>query len=195
MRRYIPHTVISGAALLIALGHMVFPSVKVDAVTLALILIAVLPWLGSVFKSVELPGGIKVEYRALEKAAQDADKVGLLAAPRLEIAKPSYIAVMDEDPNLGLAGLRIEIERRLRAIAASQGLNVGRSGIGQLMRLLRTNGAISQEEESVLSDLTGLLNGAVHGAEVDNRAVRWAMDVGPRLLAALDERASRTADS
>jgi len=32
------------------------------------------------------------------------------------------------------------------------------------------------------------LNGAAHGAETDLRAADWAMDVGPRLLAALDEK-------
>lgn len=113
--------------------------------------------------------------------------MGLLATPRVEMAQPPYFALLDEDPNLGLAGLRIEIERRLRAIASKRGLNVGRAGIGQLMRVLRTNNAISQGEESVLSDMIALLNGAVHGAEVDPRAAQWAKEVGPRLLAALDE--------
>lgn len=190
MKRYVPHMAISTVALVLALGHTIFPSIKVDAVTLTFFLIAVLPWLGSIFKSVELPGGLKVEYRDLEKARQDAARVGLLAAPHHGLVEPRYVAVMEEDPNLALAGLRIEIERRLRAIAKGRGLNAERAGIGQLLRLLRTNEAISQREDSVLSDLLGLLNSAVHGAEVDPRAAQWAIDVGPRLLAALDERIS-----
>jgi len=43
---------------------------------------------------------------------------------------------------------------------------------------------------TVLSDMIGLLNAAVHGAEVDSKAADWAMEVGPRLLKALDERIS-----
>jgi hypothetical protein len=191
VKRYIPHIAISSAALLLALGHAIFPSIRIDVVTLTLLLIAILPWLGFIFKSVELPGGLKVEYPDLEKASQDAARVGLLSEPERRIEEAPYIAVAEQDPNLALAGLRIEIERRLREIAKKRGLRGERLGMGQLLRLLRTNEAISKNEDSVLSDLIGLLNNAVHGAEVDLRAAQWAIDVGPRLLAALDERISK----
>ena len=189
MKRYIPHIVISVVALLTAIGHIFLPDVKIDAITLALLLVAILPWLGFIFKSVELPGGLKVEYPALEKASEDAAKVGLLAAPRKREESP-YLAIAEQDPNLALAGLRIEIERRLREIAKRRGLEGERLGVGQLLQLLRTHDAISKQEDAVLSDLIRLLNKAVHGAEVDSRATQWAIDVGPRLLSALDERIS-----
>ena len=47
---------------------------------------------------------------------------------------------------------------------------------------------MTEHERSVLADMVGLLNNAVHGAKVDHRAASWAIDVGPRLLKALDER-------
>jgi hypothetical protein len=190
MKRYIPHIVISLVALLVAMGHILLPSVKIDVITLALLLIAVLPWLGFIFKSVELPGGLKVEYPDLEKLREDAAKAGLLSVPTSKVEKPPYLTLAQQDPNLALAGLRIEIERRLREIAKGRGLQGERLGIGQLLQLLRKNEAISGPEDSVLSDLIGLLNNAVHGAEVDSRAVQWAIDVGPPLLSALDERIS-----
>jgi hypothetical protein len=34
--------------------------------------------------------------------------------------------------------------------------------------------------------MVGLLNAAVHGGEIDNRAAEWALDVGPRLVRALE---------
>jgi hypothetical protein len=104
------------------------------------------------------------------------------------MAVSPYVAIAEQDPNLALAGLRIEIERRLREIARKKGLQAERLGIGQLLQLLRRSNAISGQEDSVLSDLIGLLNKAVHGAEVDYRAAQWAIDIGPRLLSALDER-------
>jgi len=189
MKRYIPHIVISVVALLAAIAHIFLPDVKIDAITLALLLMAVLPWLGFIFKSVELPGGLKVEYPALEKASEDAAKVGLLSAPQKREESP-YLAIAEQDPNLALAGLRIEIERRLREIAKRRGLEGERLGVGQLLQLLRTHSAISPQEDSVLNDLIHLLNRAVHGAEVDSRAAQWAIDVGPRLLSTLDERIS-----
>jgi hypothetical protein len=190
MKRYIAHIVISAVALLAAIGHILLPGVKIDAITVALLLVAVLPWLGFVFRSVEFPGGLKVEYRDLEKLREDAARAGLLSAPPSKVEEPPYLTLAQQDPNLALAGLRIEIERRLREIAKRRGLQGERLGIRQLLRLLRDHQAISRQEDSVLSDLIGLLNDAVHGAEVDSRAVQWAIDVGPRLLTTLDERIS-----
>lgn len=67
-------------------------------------------------------------------------------------------------------------------------MDTGRSSAGRLLRLLGQRDLISHQEQSVLADMMGLLNGAVHGAKIDNRAADWAMDVGPRLLASLDEK-------
>jgi len=44
-------------ALLIAVVHLIWPNLSVDSTTVALVVIAVIPWLGSVFKSIEFPGG------------------------------------------------------------------------------------------------------------------------------------------
>src|SRR5437867_7636803 len=148
MKRYIPHIAISAIASLLALGHTIFPGVKIDAITLTLLFIVVLPWLGFIFKSVEFPGGLKVEYPDLEKAGEDAAKVGLLSAPQKRIEESPYLVIAAEDPNLALAGLRIEIERRLREIAKRRGLNGARLGIRQLLELLRTQNALSNEEGS-----------------------------------------------
>jgi hypothetical protein len=85
-------------------------------------------------------------------------------------------------------GLRIEIEKRLRNLAEKTGIEARRGGISQLMRQLLDRQVLSQSEASVLNDMIGLLNHAVHGAEVDLQGARWAMEIGPELLAALDKR-------
>lgn len=179
---------ISAVALLVATVHLIWPDLKIDSTTVALIVIAVTPWLGSVFKSIELPGGAKIEYPDLEKARQSASRVGLLSADIFSKEVPSFVAIAEEDPNLALAGLRIEIEKRLRAIAARRGIEEKRMSAGQLLRALSSTGALSDQQRSVLSDLMGTLNMAVHGAEVDRQSAEWAIEVGPRLLASLDER-------
>ena len=99
----------------------------------------------------------------------------------------TFQQVAQDDPNLALAGLRIEIEKRLIGIAKRNNLDVRNCGIGQLLRLLSEHEVLDHRERSVLGDLTGLLNSAVHGASVDRQSASWAMDIGPRLLAALDE--------
>lgn len=175
-------------ALLIALAHIIWPSLTIDAITVTLIFIALVPWLAPLFKSLELPGGWKIEFQDLERARTKADKAGLLtAAPRNESERQySFQLVAQEDPKLALAGLRIEIEKRLNEIAESNGINAGKVGVGRLLRTLGERELLSQEQRSVLSDMVGLLNAAVHGGEIDNRAAEWALDVGPRLVSALE---------
>ena len=133
-------------------------------------------------------GGWKIEFRDFERARTKADRAGLLTEsvkvqPRREY---SFQLVAEEDPKLALAGLRIEIERRLNEIAESNGLKVEKVGVGQLLRLLGERELLSQEQRSVLADMVGLLNGAVHGGDIDERAAGWALDIGPRLLNTLE---------
>jgi hypothetical protein len=58
---------ISSCAILLAVVHMVRPNLRIDAVTLALVVVAIAPWLAPVFKSVELPGGWKFEYQEIQR--------------------------------------------------------------------------------------------------------------------------------
>lgn len=178
---------ITVGALLVALVHVVFPDLKIDGVTLALLILAAVPWLAPLFKSLEFPGGWKLEFHDLQKAEERAGEAGLLAEPT-ETPDYSFQIVADEDPNLALAGLRIELEKRLQELAEARDVQVRRTSVGRLLRLLGEREILSVYERSVLEDLVGLLNAAVHGADVDNRSAEWAMDVGPRLLQALENK-------
>ena len=119
---------------------------------------------------------MKIEFQELQKAALRAESAGLLAAePSWSEASFSFQSVANLDPNLALAGLRIEIEKRLSLLAQAYGLDGGRSmGIGQLFRALTKAEVLTSEERSVLADMTNMLNAAVHGATVDSRTADWA---------------------
>lgn len=175
-------------ALAIALTHVLWPGLSIDAVTLTLLVVAILPWLAPIFKSLQFPGGWKVEFQELQKAAERADEAGLLAAAPAQAAPEfTFQRVVEEDPNLALAGLRIEIEKRLVRLAESRHIEFRNRGIAALLRVLAEHRVLESNARSVLADMTGLLNSAVHGATVDPRATDWAIDVGPRLLQALDD--------
>ena len=180
------------SAIVIIVAHLIWPALAIDGITLALITIAIIPWLAPLFKSVELPGGWKVEFQELQKAKDDADKAGLLA-PTSDVDKTprySFLSIAEDDPNLALAGLRIEIEKRLQNIAEARNIPARKQSDGSLMSILSQEGAITKQAYSVLADMIGLLNSAVHGATVDKRAVDWAMETGPRLLKSLDDMTS-----
>jgi hypothetical protein len=190
--------VVTLAALVLALVHILFPQVAIDGVALVLIVIAIVPWLAPLFRSLELPGGWKVEFQDLQKFAAKADDAGLLARPSAAphaagaaadvVPDYAFQAVADRDPNLALAGLRIELEKRLVQLCERHGIGTKMQGMGRLLHELAKIGVLNADEEAVLADLVQMLNAAVHGAEVDPRATEWAMDVGPQLILAFEEK-------
>jgi hypothetical protein len=181
--------VVTLGALALALIHILFPALAIDAITLVLVVVAVIPWLAPLFKSLQFPGGWKIEFQELQKVAAKADDAGLLS--RAEMALPpeyAFLSVADRDPNLALAGLRIELERRLVQLAEMHQIGTAMQGMGRLLRELSKRQVLTDDEESVLSELLHLLNAAVHGASVDPRATDWAMEVGPQLIQSFEEK-------
>src|SRR5688572_10173760 len=73
-------SIVTGSAVALAIGHLIWPAAAIDAITATLLLVAIDPWLQPLFKSLELPGGVKVEFQDLERVTARADAAGLLAA-------------------------------------------------------------------------------------------------------------------
>jgi hypothetical protein len=196
MKHKLLRTVLSSIAAIAALAHVARPDLRIDGVTVTLIAIALLPWLSPIFRAVELPGGLKVEYQDLKDIADRAEEVGLIRQqPRDDSLEPEFPfeGVAREDPLLGLAGLRIEIERQLRAIAESHGVVVPDKGISALLLLLGGRGLLTGEEMKTLQQLVGILNAAVHGKSVDDSAAEWALTSGKDLVLGLQARVPKNA--
>ena len=62
---------ISVGALVLVIVHLVWPDLRIDGVTLALLAVAALPWLAPIFKSIELPGGWKFEYQEVQRQVRE----------------------------------------------------------------------------------------------------------------------------
>jgi hypothetical protein len=65
---------VSAGALLVALVHVLWPDLSIDAVTVVLLAVAAVPWLGPIFKSIELPGGWKFEYQQIQAQVKDVER-------------------------------------------------------------------------------------------------------------------------
>ena len=74
-------------ALLVAGARIYWPDVKIDGVTLGLLAIALLPWLQPLLKSIELPGGLKVEMQDYEQSISNTPPPGQ-QAPVAAVAPP-----------------------------------------------------------------------------------------------------------
>lgn len=64
----ITQIIITPTVLIVAGVHLNWPDLKIDLITLMLLLVVVVPRLSQIFKSLELPGGWRIEFHDLQKA-------------------------------------------------------------------------------------------------------------------------------
>lgn len=172
------------SSVILIITHLLFPVIAIDFVTVTLLAIAVIPWLSPLFKSIGLPGGMSAEFRDLSLVKENIEKAGLLKPAHY---RGSFYIPSRSDPNLVLAWLRIEIEKRVRNLSEKN--NIKNDGsMSRMLQELEKNSILSQREVSVLQDLKVTLNRAIHGMKVDTRTAKWVLDVGPQVLTALDDK-------
>lgn len=72
VERHLPLKIaVSALAAIAIVVKAVYPEWEVDVVTLGLFLVGILPWLAPLIKSVELPGGLKVELQEIKESVQE----------------------------------------------------------------------------------------------------------------------------
>jgi hypothetical protein len=164
--------------------------VQVDTTTLGLLAVLLLVPLAPFITHLSAAG---VEARIGPQEAQELQEsaADLPAAPETEdeppADAPSVQELIDRDPPLGLAKLRIDLEREIRAIYEQKilgGPGRGRS-LGLMTRDLVDADALPPEIAGPLMDVNGLANRAVHGEYVPRDVAEEIADVGLRVLSAL----------
>jgi hypothetical protein len=79
----------------------------------------------------------------------------------------AYRILAEQDPNLALAGLRMEIESLLKNYAKGNGLSyLATDSAGIISRKLHEHHIISSEQYRLIANLLNLCNRAVHGQKV-----------------------------
>ena len=183
------------SAILVGLIHLFFPNLKIDAIFITLIVIAIIPWLEPLLKSVELPGGLKVEFQDFKKLEDEAKKAGLIKSDKNpEIAEVkhsetySFIEIAEQNEELALVGFRIEIEKRLRSLADKYSIESNRYSVTRLIEALTKEEILTIAEKTSLIDIISTLNKASHGMEYDQRNANWVIENGPKILESLDDK-------
>ena len=160
---------------------------------MTLLAMTCIPWAGYLFRTLEIAGLLKITGQDLQEASDPIAKGGLVPISDASKDRPrrrhvyAFEAVAGGDRNMVLAGLRIELESRLREIAKSRGITGERRALRSVIEQLVHRDIIRRNEASAIADLLPLLSSAVHGADVDRAAAEWALAFGPPLLDALEE--------
>jgi len=184
---------------LILLVRLIWPTIKIDTISLGLIIVAILPWLSSLIESAEFPGGWKIKFRDIQQAGakitggEDTSSTTTTATTTTtlppeaieEKRKSSFLYVMDHDPNLAIVGIRIEIEKRIRELAEIEGLRLNQP-LSRLLRELQFRGVLNQTVFTGLQEIVMAGNQAAHGARVEPSISDWAFTYGPEILLTLD---------
>jgi len=193
---------VSCGGLLILLVRLIWPTIKIDAISLGLIIVAILPWLSSLIESAEFPGGWKIKFRDIQQAGakitsgEDTSSTTTTTTTSTttttlppealeEKRKSSFLDVMDHDPNLAIVGIRIEIEKRIRELAEIEGLRLNQP-LWRLLRELQSRGVLNQMVFTGLQEIVMAGNQAAHGARVEPSIYDWAFTYGPEILLILD---------
>lgn len=192
--KFVIKWVITAIAISVAIVHLIFPSLSIDGITVTLLAIAVIPWLEPLFKSIELPGGLKMEFQAVKEVEKEARKAGLIKEPetivQAEIPKSedtlSFMATVRDFPKLALPLMRVEIEKRIRELANRYGIEAGHFALDTLIHMLSQKQVLSKEEGHALVRIKNILNQAVHGMHTDEENAQWVMDNGIQIIEALD---------
>jgi len=90
-RRTWTKVLVTTVALAIAVVHVALPDLRVDAVAVALLAVAALPWLDEVFESIQTPAG-GVKFREVEKRVQRLSGVTESLVTRLDTAEAVSLA-------------------------------------------------------------------------------------------------------
>jgi uncharacterized protein YecT (DUF1311 family) len=196
MSKAVIKIIITVIAIIVAGAHLIYPNIKIDAIAVTLLIVAIIPWLEPLFKSVELPGGLKVEFQELKKIEVDAKKAGLIKERALQEDSKvqnknetySFLEVAEKNQELALVGFRIEIEKRLRDLANKYSIETNTFSILSLIKVLGSKDILSSQEMTVLRSMIQTLNHAAHGMEYDQRNADWVIENGPKILESLDEK-------
>jgi hypothetical protein len=126
------------------------------------------------------------DLRDLRKLATDLpgtpDSAALSSADELEV-----IELTKRDPQLGLAKLRMDIEKEVRRIYGQRIPKPARRGLslGPMTRELVQQDALPPEIAAPLQDVSALANRAIHGEYVAQDSAEEIAQIGVRVLEAL----------
>lgn len=145
--------------------------------------LAIVPWVLGIIERINAPGGFEIVFAKVERQLDPSQTT----PDDEDISAFKYFE--DSDPNLAIAMLRVQTERRLRQLAEDEVLGPESRGrprsLSSLADELTRLGAIPREAKVLLKDLMPVMNQAVHGVELQSNASEFEKEYGPKILSML----------
>jgi basic membrane lipoprotein Med (substrate-binding protein (PBP1-ABC) superfamily) len=168
--------IITVVAIALAVVHIIFPKINIDAITVILVGIAAIPWLEPLFKSVGLPGGVSFQFQDLDDIEKKAKEAGLIKDNNFETVSlttdktyKQFTETAAANSQIALVALSMELQKKLVQAADA-------------------NVSLSPAEKSVINKiitLTDRISGIPAG---DERIRQWVLTNGPAILESIDKK-------
>lgn len=184
--------VITGIALIAVHGFL--PAVfRIDNVTILIFFILFLPFVAQYLRKAKFPGAefeFKDEIRETEKLVQmsveqakESDKTGKTKILPFETFKLSAVKeLLDSDPILALAALRIEIEKKLRLLGDFLGISDrDKFSISNFIEAIKKKELLSFEQTTALRKIFNMCNKAIHGSLISKEEAREIIGLAEEL--------------
>lgn len=166
------------------------PAVNIGFVTIILLLLGVLPWIGNL-KSLEIFNIGKVEWFSKEQKENIKANTEALKLPKSKKEKKTFYFFYSNNMPLILAQLRMELEKKLTKLCKEHMLNnYENRGVSRMTDVLFEKGILDSQERNLIRDLLPSMNNAVHGKlDIDDSdKYAWVLDVSEKLLNSIDSK-------
>lgn len=182
-------TAVTLTLVLLVAHTLKWTKLTVDNVTLALLgILFILPFIESI-KKIRF-GDFEAEIAAKEVAAVVAKASSDLPLSRTvgELETPKSSSVLElvrQDPQLGLAKLRIDIEQALRTlhkVGTASKSSQRPPALSSMVNGLERSGELSHDLAASLKEVLSIANRAVHGESVSAESAERLSTLGVRLI-------------
>jgi hypothetical protein len=178
--------------------HALYPNYGIDSTSAALFILLIAPWLFPFIRRISIPGGGGIEPRDVERIEKASEKVSeaqvQVSARRRPRATQTQRLTMnlllDEDPNLALAGLRMyteqSVRRVLRTVKDVPDSNRFMS-LGNMVDYLHQREILSSELQEAILSINKVCNRAVHQTDVTRATASRVIEAAGPVLVALEQ--------
>lgn len=165
----------------------------VDVFTVLILFILSIPFVAQYLRKAKFAGAefeFKDEIRETEKLVQlsveqaaKSESAGERKILPFETFKLSAVReLLDSDPVLALAALRIEIERKFKLLVDSLDLPIRNEwSISKLIEAIKKRELLSSEQVTALQKIISMCNKAIHGSSISKKEAREIIELAEEL--------------
>lgn len=190
----IMYWIIFAMGTLLIIVHGFWPNIfKVDLISISILFILSIPFVAQFLKKAKFPGA---EFEFKDEIRETQKLVELSVEEAKEIERPEKAKLLkfetfnlygirellDSDPVLALAGLRIEIERKLKLAAHFLDIPVNKQySILKMLGIFKNNKFLSSYQFNALWNIVTMCNQAIHGSLISKEEAKEIIDIAEEL--------------